>query len=244
MARKLLKIAYLGTEYCGWQVQPNGISVQETLQNCLEKVLKHRPSVSGCSRTDSGVHAREFYCHFDTNVNIPDNGIVMALNTFLPKDIVALECFGVADNFHARYNAKGKTYKYEFYFSRISDPFLVGRVLRCKYEPDFEKAKEFCNLMLGRHNFASFSSSGRTVKDTFRTVTECGIEKKENRWTFYVTADGFLYNMVRIMAGSMLFYAEGKITESNILKSFESEQRNLLGNTLPPCGLYLSKVHY
>ena len=244
MARKLIKIAYLGTNYCGWQVQPNGISVQTTLQDGLEKVLKHRPNVCGCSRTDSGVHAREFFCHFDTEMNIPDSGIVMGLNTFLPNDISALECKTVADDFHARYNAKGKTYNYEIYFDRIPNPFLEGRALRLKNEPDLKRAEEFCSLMLGEHDFASFSSANRTVEDTVRCVTACSVKKNGNRWIFSVTANGFLYNMVRIMAGSMLFYAEGKITKSDVLKAFEKEQRNLLGNTLPPFGLYLNKVHY
>ena len=237
MARKLLKIAYLGTNYCGWQVQPNGISVQTTLQDALEKVLKHRPNVCGCSRTDSGVHAKEFYCHFDTELNIPDSGMVMGLNSVLPFDISALDCETVADDFHARYNAKGKTYKYEIYFDKIPDPFLNGRALRLKKEPDIDKANEFCSLLIGKHNFASFSSANRTVEDTVRTVSSCSVTKNGNRWTFTVTADGFLYNMVRIMAGSMLFYAEGKITKEDVLSAFEKEQRNLLGNTLPPYGL-------
>lgn len=244
MARKLLKIAYLGTGYCGWQVQPNGISVQTTLQNALEKVLKHRPDVCGCSRTDSGVHAREFYCHFDTDLTIPDSGIVMGLNTFLPADISALECQTVDDGFHARYNASGKTYKYEIYFSRIPDPFREGRALRLKSEPDFDLAYEFCGLMVGEHDFASFSSANRTVEDTVRCVYSCSVERKDGEWSFTVTANGFLYNMVRIMAGSMLSYAQRKITKADVLKAFEKEQRNLLGNTLPPYGLYLHKVHY
>lgn len=244
MGRRLLKIAYLGTNYCGWQVQPNGVSVQATLQKALNEVLGHKSGVTGCSRTDSGVHAIEFYCHFDTESKIPGRGIVMALNTLLPKDISALECIDVEDNFHARYNAKGKTYKYEIYFSQISDPFLEDRALRIKAEPDFNAAKEFCSLLIGKHNFASFSSVHRTVSDTVRTVSQCNIEKAENRWTFTVTADGFLYNMVRIMVGSMLYYAQGKITKEDVLSSFENENRSLLGNTVKPHGLYLNKVYY
>lgn len=244
MGRRLLKISYLGTNYCGWQVQPNGVSVQAVLCKALEDFLGEKVNVSGCSRTDSGVHAREFYCHFDTNSNIPDKGLVLGLNTLLPKDISAIFCSLVDDDFHARYSAKGKTYKYEIYFSDVADPFYEDRRLRLKKELDFEKAKEFCSLILGEHDFASFSSSGRTVSDTVRTVTECSLDKKNNIWTFSVTANGFLYNMVRIMVGSMLMFAEGKIQKSDVLKAFETEDRKLLGNTAPPHGLYLDKVYY
>lgn len=244
MSRKLLKIAYLGENYCGWQVQPNGVSVQQTLQNALEEFFGIRPNVCGCSRTDSGVHAKEFYCHFDIDSSIPLNGIVMGLNTLLPYDVSVLSCEDVADDFHARYSAKGKTYKYEIYFSQVADPFLEGRALRLKTEPDFNKALEFCSLLVGKHDFASFSSVKRTVEDTVRTVSQCMVEKQENRWSFTVTADGFLYNMVRIMVGSMLYFAQGKINEQDVLRAFETEQRNLLGNTVAPYGLYLEKVHY
>ena len=244
MSRKLLKISYLGENYCGWQVQPNGISVQQTLQDAMEQLFGIRPNVCGCSRTDSGVHAKEFFCHFDVDSNITLNGIVMGLNTFLPNDISALSCENVADDFHARYNARGKTYRYEIYFSKVADPFLEGRALRVKTEPNYEKALEFCSLLVGKHNFASFSSAKRTVENTVRTVTQCTVNKQENRWTFTVTADGFLYNMVRIMVGSMLYFAQGKLRKSDVLNAFEKEQRSLLGNTVAPYGLYLEKVHY
>ena len=244
LSRRLLKISYLGTNYCGWQVQPNGISVQAVLGEALEKLLLDKVNISGCSRTDSGVHAKEFYLHFDTNSNIPDKGLVLGLNTLLPDDICAVSCNTVADDFHARYNAKGKNYKYEIYFSEIPNPFWQGRKLRLKKEPDFERAKQFCSLVIGKHDFASFSSSGRTVTDTVRTVSDCTVSKEGNCWTFSVTADGFLYNMVRIMVGSMLFFAEGKITKEDIEKAFENENRALLGNTVAPDGLYLNKVYY
>lgn len=244
LGRKLLKISYLGTNYCGWQVQPNGTSVQETVCNALSEMLGHKINVSGCSRTDSGVHALEFYCHFDTDSTIPNKGLVLGLNGILPNDISAIECTDVADGFHARYNAKGKTYRYEIYFSDIPNPFYYGRKLRLKKEPDFLLAQQFCKLLIGKHDFASFSSANRTVKDTVRTVSECNVVKENNKWIFTVTADGFLYNMVRIMVGSMLKFAENKITKDTVLKAFETEKRELLGNTAPPEGLYLYKVHY
>lgn len=244
MGRKLLEIAYLGTNYCGWQVQPNGITVQEVIQNALEDILKHRPDVTGCSRTDSGVHAASFYCHFDTDVNIPNKGLVLGLNTKLPHDISALNCYDVDDDFHARYNAVGKTYKYSFYCNEVKNPFLAGRTLMIKNPIDLNKAGEYCNLLLGEHNFEAFSSINRTVEDTVRTVYECYVKKTENGFDFYVKANGFLYNMVRIMVGTLLDYCSGKITDDTINNAFISGKRDLLGATALPQGLFLEKVHY
>lgn len=244
MSRKLLEISYLGTNYCGWQVQPNGVSVQSTLQDALEKVLKHRPNITGCSRTDSGVHAQSFYCHFDTNVNIPNDGLVLGLNTFLSDDISAKKCIDVADDFHARYDALGKTYKYKFVVSNIKDPFLAGRVLFLKQPIDIKLANEYCNLLVGKHDFAAFSSIHRTVEDTVRTVSECYVTESGNTLEFSVTADGFLYNMVRIMVGGLLEFSKKKITQKDILSAFENQNRKILGATAPPQALYLSKVHY
>ena len=244
MGRKLLEISYLGTNYCGWQVQPNGISVQSTLQDALEKILKHRPNVTGCSRTDSGVHATSFFCHFDTEVNISNEGLALGLNTFLPSDISAKKCIDVADNFHARYNSLGKTYKYKFIISKIKDPFLAGRVVFLKQPINISLANEYCKLLVGKHDFAAFSSIHRTVKDTVRTVTECFVKQESNSIEFSVTADGFLYNMVRIMVGGLLDFSRGKINTEDITSAFENGNRAILGATAPPEALYLSKVHY
>ena len=244
MSRKLLKISYLGTDYCGWQVQPNGISVQETLQNALEKLLGERPGVSGCSRTDSKVHANEFYCHFDSNTAIPNKGIVFGLNKILPDSIAVFKCSDVPDDFHARYSSKGKTYIYKMYVSNIRNPFLLNRALCLKGNIDIMRAEEFCKFIMGKHDFASFSSAKRTVENTVRTVYDCSISKNGNNFEFSVTADGFLYNMVRILVGTMLDYSKGKISAADITSAFKSENRNLLGPTVPPYGLYLNKVLY
>ncbi len=244
MGRKLLEISYLGTNYCGWQVQPNGVSVQSTLQDALEKVLKHRPNITGCSRTDSGVHALSFFCHFDTNINIPNDGLVLGLNTFLPDDISAKKCIDVDDDFHARYNSLGKTYTYKFVVNKIKDPFLSGRVLFLKQPIDLELANDYCKLLLGKHDFAAFSSVHRTVEDTVRTVTGCYVTTTDNSFEFTVTADGFLYNMVRIMVGGLLEFSKQKITQKDVQSAFENLDRKILGATAPPQALYLSKVHY
>lgn len=244
MGRKLLEIAYLGTNYCGWQVQPNGITVQEVLQNSLFTLLKHRPDVTGCSRTDSGVHAKSFFCHFDTAVNIPNDGLVLGLNTVLPEDIAAINCYDVPDSFHARYSSTGKLYRYSFLCSKIKNPFLAGRTFLLKNPINMNLAKGYCNLLIGKHNFEAFSSINRTVKDTVRTVYDCYIEANDDTIDFFVKADGFLYNMVRIMVGTLLEFSTGKITSDDIKEAFETGDRTLLGITAPPQGLYLEKVFY
>jgi len=244
VGRKLLEIAYLGTNYCGWQVQPNGITVQQVLQDSLLKILKHRPSVTGCSRTDSGVHAKSFFCHFDTDVQIPNTGLVLGLNTVLPDDIAALNCYDVPDSFHARYSTSGKLYRYSFLCSNIRNPFLSGRTLLIKNPIDLGLANQYCNLLIGKHNFEAFSSINRTVTDTVRTVSQCYVDSEDNIYNFYVKADGFLYNMVRIMVGTLLDFSAGKITAEDINRAFESGDRKLLGITVPPQGLYLEKVFY
>lgn len=244
MGRRLLEISYLGTRYCGWQVQPNGISVQTTLQDALEQMLGHRPDVCGCSRTDSGVHANSFYCHFDTDHQIPNDGLILGLNTHLPEDISALSCYTVPEDFHARYVAEGKTYIYRMYQSKVRDPFAVGRALRLKWELDLKAAEEYCSLLIGTHDFAAFSSIHRSVQDTVRTVRDCSITAKENQLIFRVTANGFLYNMVRIMVGGLLDYSAGRINKETVTAAFAEGRRELLGATAPPYGLYLDRVYY
>ena len=207
-------------------------------------MLKNRPNVSGCSRTDSGVHAKSFFCHFDTDSTINNVGLVLGLNTHLPKDISVLKCYDVEDDFHARYSSTGKTYRYRVYCSDVKNPFLEGRALRIKQRIDFQKATEFCDLISGEHNFEAFSSIHRTVKDTVRTVFEAKITKTDVGFDFIVTANGFLYNMVRIMVGCLLDYALGKLSKEKIEKAFKTGERSLLGATASPVGLYLEKVHY
>ncbi len=242
--RALLKIAYLGTAYHGWQVQPNGVTVQEKLQDALEAVYKERLGVTGCSRTDAGVHAREFYCHFDTDIAIPENGVVAALNAKLPDDITALECKYVDDDFHARYNSKGKNYVYRILNGLISSPFDFDRVWHISRPLDLEKMNDCLSRIIGTHDFVSFSSSARTVEDTVRTVSECKACRHGDYIEISVTANGFLYNMVRIIVGTAVEASDGRISPSAIDTILSSGDRSLAGITAPPQGLYLNKVFY
>ncbi len=243
MKRVMLTISYDGTEYHGWQIQPNGITVQQVLEECLERMLSVKTAVSGCSRTDAGVHAREFCLHLDCEDNIPEKAFLSGLNSILPCDISVKSCKNVSDDFHARYDCKGKTYVYNFY-EGLTDPFLSRYALRLDKLPDERKMNEFCKTLVGTHDFIAFSSSARTVKDTVRTVTECSYKEENNRGYFSITANGFLYNMVRIAAGTALEVATDKLDQNCALKAFETGDRAVLGKTLQPRGLFLEKVYY
>ena len=244
MKKMLLKIAYDGTDYHGWQVQPNGITVQKVLQDSLEKLIGVRPDVTGCSRTDSGVHAREFYCHFSCDDKFPDITFVKGLNSILPRDIMALECKVVPDDFHARYSAKGKRYCYRIKQNN-PNPFDSRYSLHISRKLDIELMNKFCELIIGTHDFCGFSSSGRTVEDTVRTVSECYCKLTDDGdIVFTVAADGFLYNMVRILVGTAIGVSDGKIPLNAINKIFENKDRSLAGVTVCPKGLFLEKVFY
>lgn len=243
MKRVLLKISYDGTDYCGWQVQPNGKSVQKTLQDALEEMLKERVGLTGCSRTDAGVHAREFYCHFDCSESIPTAAFVPGLNRLLPDDIAVLSALDVAPDFHARYSAKGKKYTYVIDNGAVADPLLSRYALHIKTPLNIEKMNTLCSALVGTHDFKSFSSSKRTVTDTVRTISECRVEKKDNLVLLSVTGNGFLYNMVRIIVGTAIDASNGKLNEKELERIFELP-RDEIGMTVPAKGLFLEKVLY
>ncbi len=242
--RALLRISYLGTNYHGWQVQPNGITVQEVLQNALESVYKTRPALTGCSRTDAGVHAKEFYCHYDVDMIIPEKGVIAALNSVLPDDIAVKGCEYVADDFHARYSAKGKNYVYKIYNSQIPDPFLADRSWIISRSLNINSMNEFATGLIGTQDFVAFSASGRTVENTVRTLTECKVSRENDIITISVSADGFLYNMVRIIVGTLVDVSDGKIAVDSAADILKSKNRSTAGFTAPAHGLYLNKVLY
>ncbi len=244
MKRMLLTISYDGTSYHGWQVQPNGVTVQETLQNALEKLMGRRVGVTGCSRTDAGVHAEEFCCHLDCEDKFPENAFLKGLNSLLPRDIAVLGVKQVQGDFHARYKSKGKTYIYRIYNSGLRDPFLSRYSWQIERPLDIFKMSEFLKQIVGTHDFAAFSSSGRTVEDTVRTVSDCKIGKDGDIITLEITADGFLYNMVRIITGTAVAVSDGRCLPPDDSRIFELGDRTLAGDTAPPQGLFLHKVLY
>ncbi len=245
MARRLMTIKYDGTAYCGWQVQPNDVSVQSTVQNALGCVLGFpAPDVTGCSRTDSGVHAEMFCFHFDTDSTIPNNKLCLALNTHLPNDISAVNCRFVPDDFHARYNCLGKTYSYKILNSNLRDPFWEKYSYRFGFKLDVDKMNSAALKFRGKHDFCGFCSAGSSVKDTIRTVTECSVSKSGDIITVKITADGFLYNMVRIIVGTLLEVGTDRISPDEIPLIIESKDREKCGPTAKANGLFLSEVHY
>ena len=244
MKRVLLTIAYDGTNYHGWQIQKNAVTVQQVLCEALEKMLGKTFDVTGTSRTDAGVHAREFTCHIDCDDNIPEKAFVRGLNSFLPPDIAVKDCIEVANDFHARYNAKGKTYKYYIYNSNEKDPFKMRYSWQIERKLDVKLMNEFASKLIGTHDFYAFSSAGRTVEDTVRTISECYVTKENDDIVLTVSANGFLYNMVRIIVGTAVEVSDKRIKVEDIPEILSSKKRELAGVTAPPQGLFLEKVHY
>ena len=244
MKKVLLTIKYDGTAYHGWQIQPNAITVQEVLQETLSKMLGTKTGVTGCSRTDAGVHANEFCCHLTCDESIPDTAFLRGLNALLPQDISVISCKDVEEDFHARYSAKGKTYVYRILNSKVKDAFLSRYTWHIERPLDVAKMQKFCDLIVGTHDFYAFSSSGRTVEDTVRTVSECKVQREGDVISIKITANGFLYNMVRIIVGTAVEVSDGKINPQETAKTFELKDRSLCGVTAPPQGLFLEKVYY
>lgn len=233
-----------GTNYCGWQVQKNGISIQQTLQDALQKVLNERPDVMGCSRTDSGVHANNFYVNFKSENPLECEAILRALNFYLPHDIAVLECHDMPIDFHARYSALGKEYIYKIYNGKIRNPFNEKYALYYPYKIDCDLINKAAVYFIGKHDFKAFMAKGSSVKDTVRTITELRAEQSGDLIIIRISADGFLYNMVRIITGTLLDICRGKIKPDDIADIIVSKDRNKAGSTVKPHGLYLNRVFY
>lgn len=247
MRNLMVKLKYDGRDFCGWQVQDELRTVQAVFQETLWDVLKERVSVRGCSRTDSGVHANEFCVSFRTNCTIPCEKLPVALNVKLPHDIAAFDCLQVPDDFHARYNCLGKQYRYLILNSQLRDPFWNTRALWYKYQIDADFINEQAQDYLGEHDFSAFCSANSDVLNKVRTVSQCNVRRltdNPDMVEFTVTANGFLYNMVRIMVGTLLHMSAGKIPHGDIPRIIQSRDRNKAGFTAAACGLYLNKVLY
>ncbi len=245
MRNLLLTISYYGANYHGWQIQQNAVTVQQVFQEALFQVLGQTPEIKGCSRTDSFVHARQFCISLKTEHAIPCERLVGALNHFLPEDIAVLGCREVSLDFHARYSCAGKEYVYQIWNNPIRDPFLNRRVLHYWYELDEKRLGEAASFYLGAHDFTSFCTlDARDRGDLTRTVTKAEVTREGDMVLFTVAADGFLYNMVRIMVGTLLRVAQKKLEPPDIKRIIEAKDRGAAGPTAPPCGLYLNRVYY
>ncbi|WP_138204886.1 tRNA pseudouridine(38-40) synthase TruA [Haloimpatiens lingqiaonensis] len=239
-----IKIEYDGTNYFGWQVQKDRITVQGVLEDTIRALTKEDVKLIGCSRTDTGVHAKEYVANFFTNSTIPSEKFREALNSKLPNDIVILESKEVLEDFHARYNCKGKRYIYSIY--NREQPCAIYRNYMYSFtrKLQIEKMKSSCKYIIGTHDFSAFKTKGSSVKTSIRNIHELCITKEEDIIKISVSADGFLYNMVRIIVGTLLDVGTEKIQPEEVKEILESKDRTKAGKVVPACGLCLEKVFY
>lgn len=249
----LLNISFLGTNYCGYQVQPNGVTVQQKLNEAAKALFGYDCDIVGCSRTDSGVHANEFCAAVTVkgepflNTRIPVEKIAGAMSYYLPEDISVTDAREVDDDFHPRYDVLYKEYVYKIWNGKTRNPFLMDRAWHCPRRIDDDALSEMnraASLLKGKHDFSSYMASDTKVKDTVRTVFEADVRRDGDLIEFRISADGFLYNMVRIITGTLVDVAYGRISANDIEKITESCNRSLAGTTAPSHGLYLNRVVY
>ncbi len=244
MRNLLLTLRYNGTEFHGWQIQPNSNTVQQNLINAFKKISGNDENIIGCSRTDAGVHANMFCCNVRTECDISIDKIPNALNFYLPNDISVYDCAEVDFDFHARYDCKGKEYVYLIYNGKYRNPFYEDKAFFYPYSLDAEMLDNECKAFIGTHDFSAFCSVGSDVKDKIREIYDCNVIRNGDLVEFHVNGNGFLYNMVRIMVGTLLDIQRGKIEKGAIPNIINSLDRNNAGVTADPHGLYLNKVFY
>ena len=239
-----LFLKYEGTAYHGWQVQKNAVTVAQTLEDATAKVVGHRVHLTGCGRTDAGVHARVYVANFRTDSRIPTDRLPYALNTHLPEDIVVFDAREVHEGFNAIGSCIKKEYTYQIYNSRIRDPFYVNRAWFYPKHLDEKIMQRAASQFVGTHDFAAVRSVGTDVKSTIRTVHHFEVERQGDIILCRICANGFLYNMARAMTGTVVYAAEGKIDPNEIGALLESGNRTAAGPTVPAGGLYMTQLWY
>ena len=246
--RYVLLVSYDGTNYGGWQIQKNAVTVQEKLTEALGETLGYKVNITASGRTDSGVHAAAQVCHFDAETAIPPEKFADALNFRLPDDISVLRSAAAPEGFDAVNSAKKKTYCYRVYLSRQKNPLKDRYSEQIKYNIDLQKLEKAGKMFVGEHDFKAYCAAGSQVKTTVRIVYSVDIKVKNTPQSevveIYVTGNGFLYNMVRTLAGTMLYFAAGRLEEEDILRSINECDRNSVGKTMPAKGLTLENVDY
>jgi len=239
-----LIISYRGTHYCGWQVQPNGETIQAVLTAAIEQLTGERVKLIGSGRTDAGVHAIGQCANFLTASTIPPEAFHKALNTRLPSDIRVLRSMDCEPEFHSRYDAKGKSYTYKIYESAVASPFVADLAFHVTYPLDWKAIKMAAADLIGEHDFKAFMASGSAVKTTIRTIEEISFEKNDNLREITFKGNGFLYNMVRIMVGTLYEVGYHRIDPHDLSKIISDGDRSRAGITAPAHGLYLKEVYY
>ena len=244
MRTLLLTLRFLGTNYHGWQVQENAKSIMEEVQDAVEALFGTRDPVTGCSRTDTGVHAEMFCCTLRTENPISCYRLIAGMNAKLPEDIAVSDCIEVPDDFHPRYDATAKQYRYRIWNGKARNPFWEGRAHYVHPPLDVERMNENAKDFLGTHDFTSFTNSKEVINENVRTVRRAEVFREGECIVFLVEADGFLYNMVRIMAGTLLAMETGQRESGTIPAILDARDRSAAGKTAPACGLYLHRVFY
>lgn len=246
--RYALLVSYDGTNYGGWQVQNNCVSVQEKLEAAAEELFGTKTAVTASGRTDAGVHARGQVCHLDAQTTVPPGKIADALNMRLPDDISVLASAKAPDGFDANRSAKKKTYCYRMYFSLRRNPLSDRYSVWVKGNADIQKMQYVLRFFEGEHDFSAYAKSGSAAKTFTRTIYSATLSaipsERALNVEIYLTGNGFLYNMVRTIAGTALYFAQGALSEEKVIKSLETGNRELVGKTMPAKGLTLESVDY
>lgn len=239
-----LIVEFDGTDYAGWQRQENAITVQQRLEEALERLFGEKITVFGASRTDAGVHAAGMVCHFDVETKIPADRIAYALNFTLPKDIRVKDSAQAVPGFHARFDAKAKWYRYTIYNHKHASALNRRTVAHVPYVLSVSRMQEALQDLLGKHDFAAFAASGSVVKDTTREIYLARLQKNGDKIVLDIMGNGFLYNMVRIIAGTLIDIGRGKLGTDTFKKMLQTKDRVQGGMTAPPQGLILQRIYY
>jgi tRNA pseudouridine38-40 synthase len=240
--RYFIRLSYDGTPFVGWQRQPNGISVQELLEENLGKLLREPIQVVGCGRTDTGVHARQYFAHFDWDKELPEN-IEYKLNALVGNALAIHKVYTVAAGQHARFSALKRTYKYFVHFDK--DPFIEAYSFHLhEWKPDLDKMNHLAGKLVGEHDFSAFEKKGSDNKNSFCLVQEAYWEPVINGMVFTITANRFLRNMVRSVTGSLLSVALNKMTEEHVMEHFERKAQLNVKVAVPAKGLFLWNIEY
>ena len=244
MKRIKLTVAYDGTDYCGWQIQPNGITVEEVLNRNLSELTGEEITVTGASRTDSGVHAQGNVAVFDSDTTIPPERIAYAVNRKLPEDIVVIRSEEVPGDWHPRYQETEKTYEYHILNREMPDPVRRRDTYFVSYPLDLEAMRRAAAYLKGEHDFRSFCNNHTDVQDTVRTIYDLDIIRSGDLVTVRIRGNGFLYNMVRIIVGTLVRVGRGFYSPGQVKEILEAKERTSAGVTAPPQGLVLVKIDY
>lgn len=244
MKRLLFCISYNGSAYHGWQIQKNSLTVQQVVQDAIEKITGFRNDIVACSRTDAGVHANNFFFHMDSDLKITPYNMRRAVSGYLPLDVEIKSVIEVDSSFHARYSAKSKEYVYKIWNSKIRNPFLNNLVWNYDRRLNLDRINLAAKELIGEYDFTSFCSVKSDVKDKVRTLYNIDVLKNKDMVSFKLIGNGFLHNMVRIIVGTLVNVSEGLIDPMSMCDIISKKDRKLAGRTAPPYGLYLNNVNY